>query len=222
MRGLRCSLLLSALLAALALASACGRSEMDVPAAPGAGHTGGATSGFIGTGSSGGGIGGAGSGTSSVGGTTAGGSGGSSDGACSEIPCLAPLMLGCLPSGTCTSDTTSTWPDIPPTYPETDTYCFSNGVKHQVTITTTTTTSTFKRDNTVCYSADLSAGADSSTFSVVFRDAGGAQIATGTLNGVTSALVVTCNGSQPWLVSDACHNAAGVAIIACTKGWCVF
>jgi len=63
MRGLRCSLLLSALLAALALASACGRSEMDVPAAPGAGHTGGATSGFIGTGSSGGGIGGAGSGT---------------------------------------------------------------------------------------------------------------------------------------------------------------
>ena len=238
MMGVRCLLLLSALVAGLALASACGRS--DFPPIPDAGSTGATPSEPSGTGGNRGGT-GSGSGTnavggivaagsggsiggtsvvsSAVGGTITGGSGGSGGGVCDEIPCLAPMVRGCMPSGSCTSQS-ATAGLVPTT-----TYCYANGVKEQTVVRASGTTSivatlTVKRDAQICYSIDVSM-TDPSAISYAFRDGSGTQVATGTGTSSASLPVVTCNGGSPTPISIAC-GALVSATASCTPGSCTF
>lgn len=162
--------------------------------------------------------------TNSMGGTTAGGSGGSPGGVCDEIPCLAPSVRDCAPSGGCTSQGM-----VGPTpLSTTSNYCYANGVKTQTVATVTgpspiTSTVTFKHDNQTCFSVDT-ATMDGSTYTLVFRDSSGKQIATGGVGG--GGLWILCDGSStPALISDACSNAAYLVAsgsASCNPGLCTF
>lgn len=258
----RSCLLLSAFLAGVVFASACGRAT--VTRGPDADSTGGTTSDITGMGGSGGGIepgtsvaggnmdggsiggvggtsgpgsssagtistGGTGGsiygpspfGSSSVDGSITGGTGGNVGGVCDEAPCLAPLALGCAPSGACTIDSSSLT-GVGATMAMT-TYCYANGVREKMVTEIgnelTTGTFTVERDGNPCYSYDLWNSADGSTATYTYRDSDGNQIATWTKNRDTSSAVVTCNGSTPIRLRSACISAFGITG-SCVPGAC--
>ena len=168
-----------ALIVGLGSASGCGRTDMGAPSSPGTGGNG-----------------------------VTGGDGGSSSGLCGEVPCLASLVRGCEPSGSCTTQS------------EQD-YCYSNGVKQQWTATEVSSTLTVKRDSQVCYSVHGSGEINASSFSYWFQDRSGKQIASGVYQSKPGSLVVTCNDGKSAPLSRACSDAV-VRNSSCSPGACTF
>jgi hypothetical protein len=156
---------------------------------------------------------------SGVGGTGAGVA--DAVGVCSEAPCLAAIFLPCQPEGTCTSD------DVTGPSPgnQSSTYCYPNGVKQQVVTTldgnVLTARFTEKRNAQACFTIDVSIQLPDGTAAYVFRDGNGQQVGTGTSLMNSDLLTVTCNGSAPVQLSQACLDVASVAS-SCNTGVCSF
>jgi hypothetical protein len=210
----------AALVVGLALASGCGRTEMDVLASA-SDNAGGTTAGQTasessgaGGGAGGGGIGYAGAGGSDV---SSGGASGGASGVCSQAPCLASLFQDCVPEGRCSVEGHSS-PSA-----AFNTACYSNGVTVSTLGTYSGSTSigsvTVRRNGTPCYEIDTSWETSASAVSYVFRDANGQQVATGTTTvDNTGTVLVTCNGSTATTVSGDCATTGYSS--GCDMGTC--
>lgn len=107
---------------------------------------------------------------------------------CPGLSCLAnatALVAYCAPSGTCTEQLTISGNLA------TMTKCFSNGVKIQMTgmnlgSGNTKTIMSVKKDGAACYSFIVTATADQSAGSVVYRDGAGADLFTEAVDGNTT------------------------------------
>jgi len=154
--------------------------------------------------------------TGGVGGSATGGTGGGTSGTCSEVPCLAPLLLGCAPAGNCTTQSNT----VGMGYAQSD--CYANGVKQQTVAKLSgviVANVTVSQNGATCYSIDATGSISGSTLSYVFRDANGKQVATGTDEISSSFIMVTCDGAQSVTLSDACSSLVGGSG-SCATGVC--
>ena len=141
---------------------------------------------------------------------------------CSEVPCLAAILLPCQPAAPCTSAQSGTTAPA-----ETTNTCYANGVKHQSVSRLVGNdffaTLTGKRETGVCYTIEvsLSLASTPTTALYVFRDGAGNQVATGTAEVNTDVVIVTCNGGTPTPLSQACQDTASTSS-ACTDGPCTY
>ena len=173
----------------------------------GTGGTGGGTGGTTATGGTGGtaatgGTGGT-TATGGTGGTGTGGTGGTP--ASCEIPCLTNLIAGCVPMGTCMSQTTI----LPaPSFNQ----CYSNGVKMSTAINVSggggTVAVTYSKASGVCYTIEAAGAGAGMNFTFSYKNAGGMVVATGTYDNATMKTTLTCAGSAtPYDLSNpACAN----------------
>ncbi len=198
----------AALVVGFAFAIGCGRTEMGVLAraadsGASAGWAGGESGGTGGRGGAGGivqtGGGGAEAGT--------GGSGSVASGTCAEATCLTSLFQTCVPEGSCFVQGGGS-PSA-----SFNTGCYANGVTvsylGSYSGTNLTHSLTVRHNGVLCYSIDSSTPMDSNAATYVVRGASGEEVATGTLVDKTSAVSVTCKGSQPTSVGFACLKPVG-------------
>ena len=144
-----------------------------------------------------------------------------------NVACLSrakTLIEGCQPSGTCVeqeADALHTSAAL----------CFSNGVKLLLTTSGSdagaiSTTETFKKGSTVCYSMVISEDS-TNTSTIDVTDASGAKVATITTD-PTGTESVTCPGQDPVTVDPSCNGAltwvsdAGSLTSGCSTGTCLF
>jgi hypothetical protein len=196
------TLLLAELLVGFALAIGCGRTEMGILV-----HEAG--------GSGAGGIAATGSGGAPA---STGGTGGGASGPCGEATCLALLFQTCVPEGSC-SVRGSNSPDA-----SFATRCYANGI----TVSTEggwNGTNVFGslavgRRGVACYAIDSSSPSSGAGNSYVVTDASGGQVATGTGDPSTGSVSVTCNGSKPTPVNEACLRPFSDSS-TCVPGQCL-
>jgi hypothetical protein len=125
-------------------------------------------------------------GTTGAGGTTPGGDAGTPPASGCMIPCIVALTKDCVPSGVCMEATAGT----------TSNRCYANGVKVGTSLTIALppifNVTTKKPDGSVCYTASgMLTGASAS---LVFKNAAGQQIGTGTYDGTNAT--VMCDGAN--------------------------
>ena len=164
-------------------------------------------------------------GSNETGGTlaSADGSGGatgtSTPSLCSEVPCLASLVVPCAISPSCVQDDESN--DVQNV--AINRFCYLNGVSQRLTVDNARHTALFeaKQDGKLCYSVKTDVPLDPSTFSLQFFAPNGKQVATGVLGAELDWLSVTCAGSPATQVSQDCLEA-GVYSQHCGLGTCTF
>ena len=198
------SLPLAVLVVGFALASGCGRTEMDLLASV-SGNAGRATGGRTGNDSSGAGGGGAGGvGQGGSGGVSTGGAGGGASGVCGEALCLASLFQTCVPEGDCFArgggSPSASFSDV----------CYSNGVTVSSFgtykgVSNVIGSLTVSRNGILCYEIDE---LSDDSVSYVISDGNGRQVATGIPGNDVGFVTVTCNGSTPTTVGDGCLYSA--------------
>ena len=153
-----------------------------------------------------------GGGAAGGGGGGAGGGGGSA-GTCNYPNCLASLATSCEPSGTCVEQSdTATF--------ATNT-CYSNGVKEisSLDMATGSATVTYKNGSTTCYSIAVGGALTGTSYTLTFKNAAGATLATGTSDGTTTT--VTCTGGAPITLNSSCSAASAASSTStCTTGPC--
>ena len=184
-----------------------------------------------------GGAGGAAGGVTSLAGTTGaggvavlGGNTGSStlplQGACANLTCLstlAGLPAGCQPSGTCTTQVSTTT--------GLTNQCFSNGIAIQngIDMSTFATTMTVKNGGSVCYSMAIT-GILAPPMTIVFKDSSGTTVGTMAVDPTTNAMSVTCPGGTATVIDQSCGtgpsslaSSSQAAMAAqCDPGTCTF
>jgi len=143
-----------------------------------------------------------------------------------NVACLnraKTLIESCQPSGTCVEQANALHTST--------TLCFSNGVKLLLPTSGSdagamSTTETFKKGSTVCYSMVIRG--DSTNMSTIdVTDASGANVATVTTDSAGTD-AVTCPGLDPVTVDPSCNVAlksvsdAGSLTSACSMGTCLF
>jgi hypothetical protein len=178
---------------------ACGSSSNGSPG--GGAGTNGSVGGNHGSGGAGGAVAGSG-GTTGGGGTT---------GASTCPPCLVTLVANCIPSGTCTEQSSPS----SATGVTTDNICYSNGVKDAVTDTvdatsgTITFNATITKSGATCFTEDGSfdfgagGGSGSTSISFTIKNASGAVVATLTEDTATGVTTVSCGG-QSYPLDNSC------------------
>jgi hypothetical protein len=106
----------------------------------------------------------------------------------------------------------------------TDTVCFDDGIKEQVTVTVGTSSNSgtliVKKGSSVCFSLEEIMPSNGTTGSYVIRNGSGSQVATATGDISAKTMTMTCTGGQPTLLSAACYNTGGDS--NCTSGTCVY
>jgi hypothetical protein len=162
-------------------------------------------------------------GNTGTGGAT--GTGGGS-GSCSFPSCYTSLLSGCIPSGTCVQQTTTTYAPVMMT----SNLCYGNGVKFLTSVNMTDPSSassvtTVTKNGTTCYSYETPLSGSSAT--VVYKDGAGATVVTIVINDTAKTETITCAGVSPVVVSlDACGSATDAGSSAadggagCTTGTC--
>ena len=172
-------------------------------------------------------------GTTGAGGTSGGGGTTAIGSWCDVPPCLAKLITGCTPSGTCIrqmSGSISTG--------ITANTCYSNGVKQSrvetldSAFTSATFVLTFSRSGITCFSeggtSTVGAGGNSGSLAVSVRNGSGVVVATVTLAAITGETTVTWGG-QTYTVTNmgSCGmtmpnigGTGGTAGADCTQGSC--
>src|SRR5450631_3290101 len=78
---------------------------------------------------------------------------------------------------------------------------------------------TEKRNSQACFLVDVSMKLPDATAAYVFRDGNGQQVGTGTSLTNSDVVTVTCNGSAPVQLSQACIDVGSVAS-SCNTGVC--
>lgn len=153
---------------------------------------------------------------------------------CGNLTCTGradDLMAGCMASGACTKQTTSTG----------EVRCFENGVKwsrsaHTDSGTTGSSSSivvTAKKGNALCYTKTFagfiptSGGLAAATSTLTIADGAGATVATA--NGDASGMItVLCPGGVATIVDDPCYTNLTAYLLCsgtpatCTEGSCTF
>jgi hypothetical protein len=188
------TLLLSGMLVGVALAIACGRTEMEtlVRAAASSGTDASTTS--------------------------SGGTGDAASGPCAEATCLTSFFQTCVPEGSCYLEGggTATTSD--------NTACYANGVTVSYVESydgpNVTRNLTVRRHGVLCYSIDDSTPTNTNGTRYVVRGADGEEVATGALVDKSGSATVTCTGGQPTAVPGACLRPVGNND-ACTPGTCL-
>jgi hypothetical protein len=109
-------------------------------------------------------------------------------------------------------------------------YCYTNGVKEQMSIGTdpSSATMTVKSGSSVCYSMAIS-GLSGNVVTVVVKNDSGTTVATIAQDSTTKVEAVTCPGGTPTVIDATCGNgnASNVAISMpdtsnCTDGTCAW
>jgi hypothetical protein len=135
--------------------------------------------------------------------------GGGAKESCNVPACLADvyaLIQSCQGAGTCTTQVNAT----------STATCWSNGVKFFDDVPTDTIRQT-KPDGTDCFSATFTHSAtDPNGYDVVFKDASGATIATGTQN--STGTFLTCDGQS--FTYECASGAGGTGATTCAMGNC--
>jgi hypothetical protein len=138
---------------------------------------------------------------------------------CEEVPCLADLIRPCLHTRQCTSVRD------PAAANETNTFCYSNGVKHQLVSYEKPSPSalwrsvlTAKRGSEVCFTVESTTWAVGG-YTHVFRDGNGQQVAA--TSPLKSDMEVTCKGGSAVVVSNACWDQTRSGY-PCQTGECTF
>jgi hypothetical protein len=165
-------------------------------------------------------------GVTSMGGSTANPTGGSVIPAGCNLPaCLANVMQGCIPSGTCVEQSSGLMDSN---------VCYSNGVKEimKMNMNTTTMTAdmslTYKKDNAVCYSFSLPMTSQTTTNPTInVKNAAGTTVAIMSVDSATDKVTVTCTGGAAVVINDKCDQSAipdvsglGGDTDTCTQGTC--
>ena len=207
---------LAVLVAGFALASGCGRTEMDLlfHVSDNAGRATGGRTGSESMGAGGGGAGGIGQGGS--GGVSTGGAGGGASGICGEALCLTSLFQTCVPEGDCYAMGGGSPSAV---FGNT---CYANGVtvsyygSYKYGASNVTGSLTVSRNGTLCYEIDE---LSDDSVSYVISDGNGQQVATGIPGNDAGSITVTCNGSKPNTVEYAClysaENSGDCTLAAC-------
>jgi hypothetical protein len=196
---------LAVLVVGFALASGCGRTEMDLLAhvSDNAGRATGGRTGSESSGTGGGGAGGIAQGGS--GGVSTGGAGGGTSGVCGEALCLTSLFQTCVPEGDCYAMGGGS-----PSAVFSNT-CYANGVtvsyygSYKYGASNLVGSLTVSRDGSLCYKVEEFSD---DSVSYVISDGNGQQVATGIPENDGGSIAVTCNSSKPTTVGYACLYSA--------------
>lgn len=156
----------------------------------------------------------------------------SDSGSCSEVPCLASLIPGCQPEGSCVRQVSLLIQTGTGTS-SAEAYCFNNGIKVQLAKWAKYVdagigfdggmTVKFKRRNAVCCDYVNYGGATSpNTVQQTYHDEKGEQVATATWDFPDDVITLTCQGGKPTRLSNRCRKLLGVDTSSCQDGTCVF
>lgn len=123
---------------------------------------------------------------------------------CNLPPCLATVMEGCAPSGTCVEQSSGFF--------DSNT-CYSNGVKEITKMNLNMATGTgdvsvtYKKNNAVCYSFNMPMTASTTNATIQIKNGAGTTIATIEANSTTDKSTITCTGGQPVVLNDKCDKS---------------
>ena len=198
-----------------AVAIGCGSSNGQN--GPGAGGTGGTTTG------KGGGTTAAGGSTGNGGTTAAGGAGGGTGTSSCTLPsCLKNLDASCAPTGACTEQEDFVTGD--------KNFCYANGVKKLTVLDggDSSTALTLTKSGSTCFTTAFNGNEFfNSAGDLIVKDASGATVATLDMDADTSTLyIVTCPGADPVTLDESCNNSWPLSGLTdrsngnCTAGTC--